>query len=187
MNAGNELRDDVLYLCKMVANLAKYLVESDKAIGVLTKLKGVEITSSDFQQLLGEKLGYVSTESQYVASHDLTADQMVGLLQDASFIKPVIIGEVSFKDTIIPQGVPRSLNEQKVKSKGEIWYIHKYDADPFPSNPHAHNDATGYKVHLGTGELFDAKNNPVKQSIRKKDLLALRAQVSGVILPILAV
>src|SRR5260370_13521319 len=46
--------------------------------------------------------------------------------------------EVVLEKSIVPVGVPMSLTEAEVKLDGEKWTVHKYDADPFPSNPHAH-------------------------------------------------
>lgn len=63
--------------------------------------------------------------------------------------------EIRLDEPLIPLDVLSRVDEQKLKSGGEIWKIHKYDADPFPSNPHAHNVETGLKLHLGTGELFE--------------------------------
>ena len=63
-----------------------------------------------------------------------------------------------------------------IKHDSEQWEIHKYDADPFPSNPHAHNHEARVKLHLGTGELFKKRNRVGK--IRCKELKALRAKVS---------
>lgn len=45
------------------------------------------------------------------------------------------------------------------KVDGLIWQVHKTDADPFPSRPHAHcisgpSRFVGNKLHLGTRELF---------------------------------
>lgn len=171
----------------MSENIVKYNQESAKAISVLSEQNGIEISDLEFQVALGSKLGYSRTKSHYILSHELSAEQMIELIQNFSFERPEILAETTFEESIIPEGIPAPLNEQKLKSKGEIWYIHKYDADPFPSNPHAHNSETGYKVHLGTGELFDAQNNPLKQSIRKKDLIALRALVTKTALPVLAV
>jgi hypothetical protein len=42
---------------------------------------------------------------------------------------------------------------------GEVWRVHKNDADPFPSRPHAHciggaKRFIGCKLHLGTAELY---------------------------------
>lgn len=171
----------------MEKKLNRYIQESEKAISILSEQKGMEISSLDFQIALGEKFGYNRQKSHYVASKDLSAEQMVELLKSHSFTKPEEIGIVTFPDSIIPEGVPICLNEQEAKSKGEIWRIHKYDADPFPSNPHAHNKETGYKLHLGTGELFDNKNKSLNKSIRKKDLIALRSNLKNIALPTLEV
>jgi hypothetical protein len=49
---------------------------------------------------------------------------------------------------------------------GEVWRVHKYDPDPFPSRPHAHcigcrRRFIGCKLHLGTRQLFNNRNDPV--------------------------
>jgi hypothetical protein len=53
----------------------------------------------------------------------------------------------------------RFLAEADYRVKGEVWRVHKNDADPYPSNPHAHCIAgperfKGCTLHLGTGQLF---------------------------------
>ncbi|MGP0059341.1 MAG: hypothetical protein ACLPID_08660 [Beijerinckiaceae bacterium] len=45
---------------------------------------------------------------------------------------------------------------------GEIWRVHKSDADPFPSRPHAHcvggsKKVVGCKLHLGTAQLYKGR------------------------------
>lgn len=67
------------------------------------------------------------------------------------------------------------LIEEKVKQKGEIWYIHKNDSDEFPSNPHAHNYQTGEKLHLGNGDLFFGREPTGR--VRPKDLKKLRSKI----------
>jgi hypothetical protein len=49
--------------------------------------------------------------------------------------------------------------EEDFQAGGEIWRVHKYDPDPYPSNPHAHcvggrRRFMGCKLHLGTAELY---------------------------------
>lgn len=56
------------------------------------------------------------------------------------------------------------IREKDCKVAGEVWRVHKGDADPFPSIPHAHCIAgsdrfVGCKLHLGTGELFKKRNS----------------------------
>jgi hypothetical protein len=71
---------------------------------------------------------------------------------------------------------------------GEIWDIHLNDADPFPSNPHAHNVQTRVKLDLSNGDLY-RKKRKLEERVRKKDLETLRslATEKGVVLPALAV
>lgn len=57
-----------------------------------------------------------------------------------------------------------------VKASGDVWVIHRYDPDPFPSRPHAHNHQTGEKLDLGTGEIFDPGSRRPKQRLRDKEL-----------------
>jgi hypothetical protein len=49
--------------------------------------------------------------------------------------------------------------EKDYRVAGEVWRVHKGDADPFPSKPHAHciggaKRFVGCKLHLGTAELY---------------------------------
>jgi hypothetical protein len=57
-------------------------------------------------------------------------------------------------------GEGRSFIQKDYRLRGEVWRVHKGDADPYPSNPHAHcvdgrRFYQGKKLHLGTGELYD--------------------------------
>lgn len=52
-----------------------------------------------------------------------------------------------------------SIIQKDFRVRGDVWRVHKYDADPFPSSPHAHCIEgrafyKGGKMHLGTGELY---------------------------------
>ena len=67
----------------------------------------------------------------------------------------------------------RFILEEDYKVSGEIWRVHKSDADPYPSSPHAHCMAgaqrfVGCKLHLGTAELYDAKNKALGRFLDKK-------------------
>lgn len=94
---------------------------------------------------------------------------------------PEVIAIVELDESIVPPGAEYGLYEELVKHKGEQWFIHKHDADPFPSNPHAHNYEKGLKLHLGNGRLYFG----TKQvgSLSKKVLLSLREKVKQVELP----
>jgi hypothetical protein len=71
----------------------------------------------------------------------------------------------------------RRLDEERRKLKGEIWEIHQNDVDPWPSNPHAHNVETGYKVNLSTGAIHDPSKKRKESFLKRmpeKKLLKLR-------------
>lgn len=54
------------------------------------------------------------------------------------------------------------LVEKDYRVNGEVWRVHKTDADPYPSNPHAHCVGgaprfVGLTLHLGTAELYSGR------------------------------
>lgn len=72
---------------------------------------------------------------------------------------------VNFVTVDLGEGVPfedaygRILVQKDYKIDGLVWQVHKTDADPFPSRPHAHcvggpTRFVGNKLHLGSRELF---------------------------------
>jgi hypothetical protein len=63
----------------------------------------------------------------------------------------------------------------RIKSKGLIWIINRYDKDPFPSNPHAHQLESNIKLHLGNGECYVKKKFISK--INKKELFRIREDI----------
>ena len=66
--------------------------------------------------------------------------------------------DIRFDQMMFCDASGRLFIEKDYKVGGEIWRVHKGDADPFPSRPHAHcvesNRNAGLKLHLGTRELF---------------------------------
>lgn len=62
--------------------------------------------------------------------------------------------------------------EEDYRVKGEVWRVHKGDADPYPSRPHAHCIGgsarfVGCKLHLGTRELFNG-SKPLGRYLHQK-------------------
>lgn len=162
-----------------------FLAASEQASMELTKLHGVERTPNEIRDALVVVFG---VEDQIaLLDRNLSSTEMIAALHDFSFVKPTLLAEIEFEETIIPDNVPARFTEALVKHRNEIWLVHKYDSDPFPSNPHAHNEANGLKLHLGSGELFRRRECVGK--VRRKDLIAIRSKVQGklptVMLPIL--
>lgn len=163
--------------------------ELGKAKPKLERLHSMNLESIEVQwaltEALGIELGQPNTLEQLI---ELCPDAatIVQLLKDFSFQRfmPKKLGEVEMQTDIIPAGVPRQLQEQKIRSNGKVWTIHRNDADPFPSNPHAHNYDEGLKLDLSDGTLYRYKRPHGR--IKIKDLIDLRAHVKDIELPPLA-
>lgn len=147
------------------------------SVSMRTQLKYVDI-----QDALMEVLGTESPGD--LLTRHFTPNGIVSLLAKYDFrrLRPELIEDIRVEHSIVPQGTQQRLPEVTVRSKGEIWRVHKNDADPWPSNPHAHNLETGLKLHLGTGELF-LKRRSIGKRIRKKDLKAIRSKIRNCKLP----
>lgn len=158
--------------------------EGQEAARVLAERSGLPLEFAHIQSALVEVLGL--KEAIDLLSYRMKRREIVAHLANFDFRKffPELLAEVELENSIIPEDVPRSLIEQTVRCNGEVWRIHRNDADPFPSNPHGHNLESHYKLHLGMGELFLRRRNVGK--IYRKHLLAIRNQLSGFDLPKLA-
>lgn len=163
--------------------LLAYTQASNDARAVLSQYRGMTISSSDIQSALCEKLEIGDDNAVDLIHQGLTGEAIVNHLRDFNFEKyhPEILCEIMLDESILPEGTVKLLTEQTVKVKGEVWQVHKNDADPFPSIPHAHNYASGLSLHLGTGELFK-KRSKVDQ-LQCKRLLAIREKLTELDLP----
>ncbi len=80
-------------------------------------------------------------------------------------------------------GIKNLFLERYLKLFGEKWAIYQNDPDPFPSNPHAHQLHTGWKLDLSNGNLY--KKKAVVDKLSKKELLRFRSDpnLAGIDLP----
>jgi hypothetical protein len=83
--------------------------------------------------------------------------------------------------------------EEDYRVGGEVWRVHKSDADPYPSRPHAHcidgcRRFVGCKLHLGTRQLFAPNNKPLDRFLDQRQFDRLielvRPKFPDVILPL---
>ena len=165
------------------ARLIAFIEALSQAQGVLSQYQGSEISKSDIQTALAEKLAIADKDIVDLIHKELTAEKIVELLKSFNFAKyhPEIIAEIELEESILPPGIPKLITEQTVKVKGEIWQVHKNDADPFPSIPYAHNYASGVSLHLGTGDLF--KKRASAGQISCKTLESIRGKLTKFTLP----
>jgi hypothetical protein len=128
-----------------------------------------------------------------ILARDIDAQAIQTLLGGYDFAKlrPEKLCEIVLEESIIPEGVPVYLTEAEIKLQGEIWVIHRNDADPFPSSPHAHNYQQRLKMHLGNGDLYTHKQKQPCRRLRKSVFLEFRERVmqrtSSIVLPPLSI
>ena len=109
-------------------------------------------------------------------------NSIVSSLSDEFVSKlPVIIQKITFEGTLIPSDVPVFIEKKKYRVMGEVWIIHKNDADPFPSSPHAHNYEQNLVMHLGNGRMF--RKRSYVATANKKQFMAVRQQINNIKLP----
>jgi hypothetical protein len=110
---------------------------------------------------------------------DITTEEILALLADVDFprLRSVTLCDVALEEAVLPDDLPLYVEEADVKLNGNKWMVHKYDHDPFPSNPHAHNYAKNLKLHLGNGLLYSGKERVSCGQLDKKHLVTLRRLV----------
>lgn len=168
--------------------MERYHEASSIALELLNKNRQVPIPDIDFQIALGQKLGYKNpVESLNVIDHYLNAEEMINLLKNYAFNIPIVLYSFSLDENILIGNYPQTLEEKRIKVGGYIWQVHRNDADPFPSNPHAHSVDTSVKLHLGNGEVYQGRKNT--ERIKEKHLLIIRDKLEkvGIVVPNLSI
>jgi hypothetical protein len=174
--------------------LDRRITSLNRTLGVcsqaFTQVCGATITRRDIENGL---VAVLRLDDIFDLAHrDITSEEILALLADVDFarLRYVTLGEISIDESVLPADLPVHLLEAEVKLNGKKWTIHKYDADPFPSNPHAHNYAHNLKLHLGNGLLYLGKDRKSCGQMKAKELLTLRGLVqrcnATIVLPELA-
>jgi len=84
------------------------------------------------------------------------------------------------------------IREDDYRVDGEVWRVHKGDADPHPSRPHAHCIAgakrfVGCKLHLGTRQLYHGREALGRYLASKQFdrlVVLIRPKFPGLVLPL---
>jgi hypothetical protein len=176
----NFAREDIWVL------INTFIADGERAARVLADRHRLPIKLVHIENALFE--GFSLDDTADLLGLNLTRDSMLLALEEYDFRKffPVVLAKVFFEDSIIPPGAPQKLEEKWVRHHGQLWQINRNDADPWPSNPHAHNLESGYKLDLSTGKLF-FKTRDVGERVSRKDLLAIREKAGPIDLPPLLV
>ena len=160
---ANESLNKIAYLDKILNNLSAYYSNQ--------KSKSIS-RGAIFDSL------YLCLKNKYDWEHpldfwglEITYEEARSVLSDFDFTS--VLFKVESERDIIARDLLMQFKVQ-IKSKGLIWIIHKYDADPFPSNPHAHELVSGIKLDLKNGKCYRKK--VLVTRIKKKDLIIIRNQ-----------
>jgi len=65
----------------------------------------------------------------------------------------------------------------KLKAAGFVLHIHRYDQDPFPSNPHAHVVDQNIKIDLSKGNCYRCRT--LIKTIKNNDLMKIRTKAEA--------
>lgn len=84
-------------------------------------------------------------------------EDIEGVLADTADHIDLSVGTV---EMILADG--RGILKEDYRLNGEVWRVHKGDADPYPSRPRAYcvggaKRFVGLTLHLGTAELYDGR------------------------------
>lgn len=164
-----------------------YLTNAETALGLLKDKGHSYLNSDNLYQILVYQTGHVDGPTGLI-DEMLSVDQMIVFFKQYIDENGTILAEIRFD--IDERDLPPDdkLEKATVKMDGHIWRIHKNDADPFPSKPHAHLVGSTLKLHLGNGELYE--KGKLCDKLRKKTLLELRDVIkekTKIILPPLEV
>lgn len=106
---------------------------------------------------------------------DITYEEALRVLEKFDF--NVLFNPMETSIDILPQDLIIQY-KVRVKIKGLIWIIHRYDADPFPSNPHAHQINNNIKLDLSNGMCY--RQRKLVYIVDKKTLIQIRGEASKV-------
>jgi hypothetical protein len=107
------------------------------------------------------------------------------IVNDADEYVDVCVGDCLLEN---PDGTVELQEDYRVG--GEVWRVHKRDADPFPSDPHAHcisGKFEGWTLHLGTRGLYERRRElpgKLDEDDFQRLIDLIRPKFPGVTLPL---
>lgn len=106
---------------------------------------------------------------EWLEDVDINYDKARELL--SSFDFDILNRTIQTSDNILPIWCLFQFRA-RFKVNNLIWTIHKYDIDPFPSNPHAHELKQNIKLDLSNGDCYRVRK--LLYTLNKKNLLIIR-------------
>jgi len=149
---------------------------------VVAEKHGLRPEVVDLQAAAVHALGL--SEPLDLLGREWTGDELVSLVKGIDFAAWADFEEIEVDRTLLVTAT-RRLDEETVKFESERWRIHRYDPDPFPFLPHAHNLSVAVKMDLRDGAQY--RKRVYLGSLPRKRLIAFRDRVKRIVLPDLTV
>jgi len=151
-------------------NLQLYLKNQQLAFKILSADRGSFIMEGQFLQILAAELDLLYTDVIHLR---LSEDKIVELVTKHLKANGKTLGPVKadLDDDDFDWYPSDDLKKATVRDDGNLWIIHQNDADPKPSNPHAHNYEDNLKLDLYNGNLF--RKTKLVGKLKAKELAAL--------------
>jgi hypothetical protein len=159
--------------------LSNWIECSREAAKIIAHRSSIDLGKVDIQAALMTVLNLERPTD--LLSEYWSVKKMLALTEGIDFKAWSEHEQVVLYESILPPSVSGRLDEQTIRVKGELWRIHKYDPDDFPSVPHAVNMATGLKLDLRNGKLY--RKRQLLDRLNRRDLERLRSRVRLIELP----
>ncbi|MFC6269427.1 hypothetical protein [Frigoriflavimonas asaccharolytica] len=153
-----------------------------KNISVRNKYPNLNIQESDLITVLMASFldKFESRLSLEFYDNFISEEEIDSVVENYDFNQ--IRNEVTF-NFIIPEEIEELETKVKIKNNGKIFIIHKNDADPFPSNPHAHWLDSNLKIDLSNGKCYHIRKHIKTLSTKEFKEIREKADALGVELP----
>lgn len=109
-----------------------------------------------------------------VLDMDMDFDSLLRQLHTFDF---GLLREDIFTDAELTDDIVLYQRRVQIKSHGIVWKIHLYDADPFPSQSHAHQIDENIKLDLSNGRCYRVRQ--YLKTIPRKELIEIRKQAAS--------
>jgi hypothetical protein len=133
----------------------------------------IHVEYVDVLSALMAALGEANPEA--ICKMQLPTDELIRALENHPFDAPIILGVVSDASIEAP-GSLRRIYSALGRPGGTDWEILRNDADPFPSNPCAHNEAEDIVLDLAEGGLYHDRE--LVHRVRRQELIRFRRKIA---------
>jgi uncharacterized protein YlzI (FlbEa/FlbD family) len=160
--------------------LEDYIIQKCKNVQI--NYPTLEIKDSDLMKILMASCldTFRSKLSLDFYNHLIVKTKIDDVIDNYDFNQ--IRNEITFNFKI-PKEIKELETKVKIKNNGKIFIIHRNDADPFPSSPHAHWIDCNLKIDLSNGKCYQVRKHI--STLSRKEFTEIRNKATnlGIKLP----